>query len=145
MQPGDAIIHDRYCFHKPDAFNEEDEATANANSNKKAISMTKQRISLRYMPSDATFYNNGKDVDGAATRKQLETGDPLSKAGEYFPQVWPSELETERQAPHAKQDAPLFGTKMLVGMVRYMVQAKMTSSFQPKKEEATTKNEIYQT
>lgn len=111
---------------------------------KKATSVTKQRISLRYMPSDATFYNNGKDVDGAATQKHLSTGDPFSKAGEYFPQVWPSELETERQA-HAKQDAPLFGTKMLVGMVRYMVQAKVTSSFPKKKEKDTTKNEIYKT
>merc|ERR1711865_194671 len=57
MQPGDAIIHDRYLFHKPDAFNDEDEATNdndNDNDKKKigAISVTKQRISLRYMPSD---------------------------------------------------------------------------------------------
>merc|ERR1712238_405633 len=54
MQPGDAIIHDRYCFHKPDAFHEEDEVNndndrTNWNNNKKkkeAISITRQRISL---------------------------------------------------------------------------------------------------
>jgi len=128
MQPGDAIIHDRYCFHKPDAF-KEDINGSNDNDNddnkKKAI-VTKQRISLRYMPSDATFFNNGQDIDGAATQKHLQTGDPLYKAGEYFPQVWPTELENERNA-NAKKDEPLIGTKMLVGMMRSMVKAKMTS------------------
>lgn len=105
MQPGDAIVHDRYLFHKPDAFKENDNGH---NDNEKTF--TKQRISLRYMPSDATFFNTG--VDGAATQKNLKTGDPLWKAGEYFPQTWPCELEEERKA-NTKQDRNPFSAKLL--------------------------------
>ena len=117
MQPGDAIIHDRYLFHKPDAFNENDIDNDNDNVGHNEKTVTKQRISLRYMPSDATFFDNGKDVDGAATRKNLKTGDPLWKAGEYFPQTWPCELEEERKA-NSKQDPHPFNTKLLFRLLK---------------------------
>eukprot|EP00536_Pseudo-nitzschia_multiseries_P012487 jgi/Psemu1/309166/fgenesh1_kg.479_\ len=86
LEPGDAIVHDRYVFHRADPFRE------NENENEKF------RISLRYMPSDATYFNSGYGTDPAVTEKHLETGDPLWKAGEFFPQVWPSTLEEEVSA-----------------------------------------------
>merc|ERR1712176_187511 len=105
LQPGDAIIHDRYLFHKPDDFKE-----GSPESTKDAA--TKQRISLRYMPSAATFFDNGADVDGAAVHKNLKTGDFLYEAGEYFPQVWPQQLEAEAKVS-ARQDENFYTTKFL--------------------------------
>jgi len=116
LQPGDAIIHDRYVFHRADAFKEGigDEAEEE---------VTKQRISLRYMPSDATFFNNGQSLDAAANRKKLQTGEPLWKAGEYFPQVWPSQLEAEAKAS-PKLDTNPFGGKLLVKITKMMLTPK---------------------
>mmetsp|Transcript_23969 Transcript_23969/g.57853 ORF Transcript_23969/g.57853 Transcript_23969/m.57853 type:complete len:358 (+) Transcript_23969:85-1158(+) len=93
LQPGDAIIHDRYIFHRADNFRDPIKS-------KKAG--TKQRISLRYVPADATFYNfNGNER--AVEAKQINTGDAISKGGEYYPQVFPNSLPEERMAK-VKQD-----------------------------------------
>lgn len=83
LQPGDAIFHNRYVFHRAEQF-------VNSKKHKK-----KHRISLRYMPADATFFNNERNVDRVVEVKGLNTGDALSKGGEYFPQVWPYRLEEE--------------------------------------------------
>ena len=119
LQPGDAIIHDRYVFHRADAFHEglDDDDKAETED------VTKQRISLRYMPSDATFFNTGHRVDAVAQRKQLQTGDPLWKAGEYFPQVWPSQLAAEAQASPQRDTNP-FGGKVLVKIAKIMLTPK---------------------
>ena len=93
LEPGDAIIHDRYIFHKAHPFAESE---SHANKNKKQKRGTKQRISLRYVPADATFYNNGMKNDPGVALKNLETGDAVSKGGEYYPQVWPNSLPDER-------------------------------------------------
>jgi hypothetical protein len=120
LQPGDAIIHDRYLFHKPDNFKE---SNNNIDDDKNNAIVTKQRISLRYMPSDATFFDNGLGVDGAANHKNLKTGDPLWKAGEYFPQAWPCQLEAEAGAS-PKQDVNLLGTKFLKNILASMLSKK---------------------
>ncbi len=117
LQPGDAIIHDRYIFHKSERFNEE-------HISKNDSVETKQRISIRYMPSDATFFNNGKGFDGAANEKNLKTGDPLWKGGEYFPQVWPSQLEEEMKTS-PKEDVNPFGTRFLMSVIKQMLGIKL--------------------
>ncbi len=91
LQPGDAIFHNRYLFHKGDSFYEE------SNSRKKKD--MKHRISLRYMPADATFegFDSLSGSDPVVERKGLKTGDALSKGGEYFPQTWPHRLPEEQQ------------------------------------------------
>ena len=116
LQPGDAIIHDRYIFHRSDNFNEE-------HINNNDIDETKQRISIRYMPSDATFFNNGCGFDGAANEKNLKTGDPLWKGEEYFPQVWPSPLAEEAKAS-PKADVNPFGTWFLKTIMKRMLGLK---------------------
>lgn len=89
FQPGDAIFHNRYLFHKVDPFPTDLESEG-----------MKHRISLRYMPSDAT-YEPVSDIamenDPAVQNKGLKRGDLLSVAGEYYPQTWPCRLEEEAQ------------------------------------------------
>lgn len=112
LQPGDAIIHDRYIFHKTESFNEGiiDHGKGE----------TKNRISIRYMPSDATFFNSGAGFDGAANEKDLKTGDPLWKGGEYFPQVWPCQLEAEAKAS-PKRDVNPFGPSFLIRIAKKLL------------------------
>lgn len=115
LQPGDAIIHDRYLFHRSDHFRE------GLGGDTKQV--TKQRISLRYMPSDATYFNDGRGLDAATIHKNLQTGDPLWKGGEYFPQAWPFEMENEaRAAP--KPDSTVFNTQFLVGFGKALLFRK---------------------
>jgi len=85
LEPGDAIIHDRYIFHRAHEFADHVEG-------KKAG--VKLRISLRYVSDDAIFFNN--TVDRAIEVKNLSTGDLISKGGEYYPQTWPNSLLEER-------------------------------------------------
>jgi len=86
LEPGDAIVHDRYIFHRAYPFVDPIEG-------KKAG--VKHRISLRYVPEDATFFDlAGKER--AAEVKMLSTGDKISKGGEYYPQTWPDSLPEER-------------------------------------------------
>ena len=117
LQPGDAIIHDRYVFHKTEGFNEK-----SSKSEKEGEEVIKHRISFRYMPSDATFFNNGNGNDGAAFQKKLQTGDPLWKAGEYFPQVWPNRLEDEAKTS-PKPDVNLFGSRFLIRTAKALLLA----------------------
>ena len=99
LQPGDAIIHDRYIFHRAHEFTD-------PIIGKKAG--TKHRISLRYVPADATFYNFD-DKERSVEAKQMSTGDSISKGGEYYPQTWPCSLEEERsKAKRMKSDQELF-------------------------------------
>ena len=80
MEPGDAIFHSRYCFHKGEQFDAGD---------------TKLRYSIRYMPADARFFDIG-DYEAATREKGLTDGAPLADAGEYYPQVWPRPIRGER-------------------------------------------------
>lgn len=97
LQPGDAIIHDRYIFHRPEAF-------LDPIKGKKAG--TKQRISLRYVPADATFFNNQFTEAVLIEEKGMATGDSVSKGAEYFPQTWPNRLPEERDMKVLSEDNP---------------------------------------
>jgi len=61
MEPGDAIIHTRYCFHRSDDFTEEgkshfySDTESQSSPTKKAL----LRYSIRYMPADS-FIADGK-------------------------------------------------------------------------------------
>mmetsp|Transcript_33905 Transcript_33905/g.99913 ORF Transcript_33905/g.99913 Transcript_33905/m.99913 type:complete len:234 (-) Transcript_33905:67-768(-) len=106
LQPGDAIIHDRYIFHRAQQFTDPVEG-------RKAG--TKHRISLRYVPADATFYNFANN-ERAVESKQLSTGDPISKGGEYYPQCWPYSLPEER-SQKVKGDHDLFSLQSVFKML----------------------------
>jgi len=113
MNPGDAIIHNRYTFHRVVQFKDDNEEE----------DRTKLRISLRYMPANAIFQTDYSKVDRVIVEKDLKAGDPISKGGEYFPQVWPYSLVEERQSS-VKNDASLFTFKLF--------KMLMLGSFHPK-------------
>lgn len=121
LQPGDAIVHDRYLFHKTDEF--KDVGGDNDDRGNDTEGATKQRISLRYMPSDATYFRKETSFDAAAAQKDLETGDPIWKAGEYFPQAWPCELEEELNK-YTKLDENFAGAKTLAAFVSSVIKRK---------------------
>ena len=138
LEPGDAILHDRYIFHRTDQFNDSDNNGNDADDTAADDDTNAQkfRISLRYMPSDATYFNPGTGIDGAATEKHLETGDPLWKAGEYFPQVWPGALEVEAKTK-AKADVNLLSSGRIFRTGMKMIRTKMFG----KEEQAEEKKE----
>ena len=81
MEPGDALLHSRYCYHRGERF-------------KSAHSDAKLRYSIRYMPESGRLFNNG--FEGALQAKRLQGGESLAACGEYYPQVWPRPLWRER-------------------------------------------------
>lgn len=128
LEPGDAIFHDRYIFHRGDPFVDENK---NENKNKNKIEKkgrkleTKQRISLRYVPADATFYDNYSEKRVVQARN-LSTGDPVSKGCEYFPQTWPRRLPQEKSIKAlAEQKTSL---KSVISMVLSIARAKKTEN-----------------
>ena len=116
LQPGDAIIHDRYIFHRAEPFVDHDDTT-------KAGSNTKQRISLRYVPADATYYGSEFSTDIVVEEKGLKTGDAISKGGEYFPQTWPTSLPEERNLKVLEDRNP-FTLMKIYKMIRMQQQMK---------------------
>lgn len=72
MEPGDALIWDRYLFHRGDPFHAETDER-------------KLRYTIRYVPEGATAagFHHGS----------VKTGAPLH--GPHYPQVWPKTLEDE--------------------------------------------------
>merc|ERR1712038_860195 len=100
MEPGDAIIHDRYMFHRTVQFKDEGKKGLFSRWRKR----TKLRISLRYMPSDANLFVINKMFDQAFEEKDLMTGDKIEKGEEYFPQVWPTSLSGERKKEVKKEE-----------------------------------------
>ena len=117
LQPGDAIFHNRYLFHKGDPFSEK----SDGNGGREERKGMKHRISLRYMPADATYqkFDMGGPVDPVVEKKGLKTGDPLSKAGEYFPQTWPHRL-AEEQHKEVLAEPDLFTLKGIFQMMNSM-------------------------
>jgi len=104
LEAGDAIIHDRYVFHRAEPF---------VDPIKGKKSGTKQRVSLRYVPADATFVDNKMNVDRVIKQKGLSTGDPISKGGEYFPQTWPNRLPEEKRSKVIADQNPFTLNKIL--------------------------------
>lgn len=113
LQPGDAILHDRYVFHRADPF-------VDVVEGKKAG--VKQRISLRYVPDDATFFDkNGQER--AVEVKDLATGDALKKGGEYYPQVWPDSVPEER-SKKVMEDEGFISYKLLWTMAKMKMKSR---------------------
>ncbi len=110
MEPGDAIIHDRYIFHRSDKFTKERTLGFRKRS--------KFRISLRYMPSKAgVVVNEARVQDQGFVEKGMKTGDALEKGGEYFPQVWPISLSKERKIK-AKEEKSFVTWKTLLMIMK---------------------------
>jgi hypothetical protein len=67
MEPGDAIVHTRYCFHRGEPFTPEAAA---------AGAPTRLAYSIRYESAAAKLFKGSEP-----TKK------PISKTGAYYPQV----------------------------------------------------------
>ena len=134
LQPGDAIIHNRYVFHRAEPF--VDEKTKSGSSN------TKQRISLRYVPADATYFGSEVSTDIVVQEKGLKTGDAISKGGAYFPQTWPTYLDDERSTKVLEDKNP-FTLMKIYKMIRMQQQMKKQKQQTEKEEDANNKSGGY--
>lgn len=86
MEPGDAIIHDRWCFHKSDAFHEDVGEDVILN-----------RYSIRYMPEDAIAFDNQYDPVYKDPKYEGKVATELKGYGGYYPQVYPNAIESEEE------------------------------------------------
>lgn len=86
MEPGDAIIHDRWLFHKSDAFHEDVENGVVLN-----------RYSIRYMPEDAKAFDNSYDPVYKDEKYFGKPATELKMYGGYYPQVFPNAIESEEE------------------------------------------------
>ena len=84
MEPGDAILHDRWLFHRSEKFKgaEEDDVVLN-------------RYSIRYMPADAKAFDNGYDDVYKDEKYKGMDGQPLKSFDGYYPQVFPTTIASE--------------------------------------------------
>lgn len=108
MQPGDAIIHDRWLYHRADPFkkiNSYISTSSGSSSSGVDTSATAtvsetgylNRYSIRYMPETARAYNVGlmkpeyTEIHFRDSKYTTFDGHPLSDFGtDYFPQVYPT-------------------------------------------------------
>jgi Phytanoyl-CoA dioxygenase (PhyH) len=84
MEPGDAIIHDRWLFHRSDSF-----------KNTEAEDVVLNRYSIRYMSEDARAFDNGFDPVFKDEKHKGKNGQPLKSFEGFFPQVFPSVVSSE--------------------------------------------------
>lgn len=104
LEAGDAIFHNRYLFHRVQSLFDEENSR-----NKK----TKQRISLRYVSADDTFYDDMGREGKAIEARGLKTGDVVSKGGPWFPQTWPYRLTAEKNVRVKAEKNPFDLLKVL--------------------------------
>ena len=104
MQPGDAILHDRWLYHRADPFkivstntDTESSSTVSASTTTESGNGFLNRYSIRYMPDTARAYNIGlvksefTEAHFRDSKYSTFDGHPLSDFGtEYFPQVFPT-------------------------------------------------------
>ncbi len=76
MQPGDAIVHSRWLFHRSDPFSEEGVRYHNSSRNKEPL----MRYSIRYMPEQSRLSSR---FDQVIIDNRFE-GMSLKKAGSVF-------------------------------------------------------------
>lgn len=101
MQPGDAIVHDRWLYHRADPFKETKTETGSWSSSTSAAETGYlNRYSIRYMPETARAYNVGlmkpeyTEAHFRDSRYSSFDGHPLGDFSvEYFPQVAPTVIE----------------------------------------------------
>jgi hypothetical protein len=116
MQPGDAIIWDRYTFHR-----------GVAGTGLLPTDAIKQRYSVRYMP-------RGSKAFGAvhSSVEQLSEFD-----SPYYPQVWPNLLESEMTALEHGLDSDITLVSALSFLIKRMARRlKETIFFRWEPEEA---------
>ncbi len=87
MEPGDALVHTRYCFHRGEPFTPAAIAAGRP---------TRLAYSIRYEAATAQIADN--KFEAALKAKGLRGGDPISRAGAYYPQVWPCSKPLQRLA-----------------------------------------------
>ena len=83
MEPGDALVAQRYCFHRSEPFAES-----------AADHPTRLAYSVRYESADAKLFDN--TFEAALKAKGLKDGEPVARAGAFYPQVWPRSRPLER-------------------------------------------------
>ena len=104
MEPGDALVHARYCFHRGEPFK--------VKVGESSGQLCRVAYSVRYEPDDAVLYQS--PFEGAIRAGRASGGDAIRNAGGYYPQVWPQPNPLERLAIAAgrvKADPSLFGGK----------------------------------
>jgi hypothetical protein len=115
MQPGDAILWDRWTFHRGVGGTE-----------LLAKDAVKQRYSVRYMPQGSKAFG--------AVHSSIGQGDLFESP--YYPQVWPNLLESEMKALEHGLDSDV----SLVAALQFMSK-RMAKKFKlwvfPEKQEAT--------
>jgi hypothetical protein len=100
MKPGDAILWDRWTFHRTVPSIDASEG------------QTKSRYSIRYVPSDATA--------AGAIHPTVQKGSLLDSP--YYPQVWPHLLDHETEALRQGLDSDVSVQRVLQGVLRVLLQ-----------------------
>lgn len=80
MEPGDAIIHDRWCFHRSDPFHKV------LKSDDSAIL---SRYSIRYMPENARIIVSPYDNILNTDENRMKDGHEMKEFGDLMPQIYP--------------------------------------------------------
>ena len=116
MAPGDAIIWDRWTFHRGVAA-----------TDTSAQIGTKQRYSVRYIPFGAKAFG--------AVHKSVKVGEVFDSP--YYPQVWPHLLESEMKALEHGLDQDL----TILQVFQYISRrfAKKVAPFLFREDDDTTK------
>ena len=90
MEPGDALLWDRWTFHRSEPFVEDDDSIMNSGSSSSSSSSKhKLRYTIRYVPDTA--------VAEGAVHPSVPQGARLS-GSPYYPQVWPTYVRDEVDA-----------------------------------------------
>mmetsp|Transcript_22031 Transcript_22031/g.49883 ORF Transcript_22031/g.49883 Transcript_22031/m.49883 type:complete len:304 (+) Transcript_22031:728-1639(+) len=80
MQPGDAIVHSRWLFHRSDDFTPEGVRDYEASGSKPLM-----RYSIRYMPGDTPIPNFPWET--SVKEVPAVVGQPLKAAAQYYPRI----------------------------------------------------------
>lgn len=113
MEPGDALIHDRWLFHRSDPVQES-----------RTDSSPLHRYSIRYMPEDALLHDRQqgeaayRDRNIVKLRSIKKDGSlselPLKAMGAWYPQVFPEVLAEEiKVAKSFKYEKDFTAAKLL--------------------------------
>ncbi|KAG7360212.1 phytanoyl-CoA dioxygenase family protein [Nitzschia inconspicua] len=108
MRPGDAIIWDRYTFHR-----------GVAGTDLLPDDVIKQRYSVRYMPKESRAFG--------AVHASVEQLAPFNSP--YYPQVWPKLLDSEMEALEHGLDSDITLMSAISFQSKRMMKAAMETLF----------------
>mmetsp|Transcript_10569 Transcript_10569/g.23441 ORF Transcript_10569/g.23441 Transcript_10569/m.23441 type:complete len:375 (+) Transcript_10569:235-1359(+) len=118
MQPGDALIWDRYTFHR---------GVSATDKFPKGDDVTKKRYSVRYIPHGATAKG--------AVHSSVGQGQLFDSP--YYPQVWPTLLPKEMKALEHGLDQDITVSSALAYMAKVLAKKYLPSFlYEPVKEGA---------